>query len=273
MTAYSDAVGRLTGGYWNNGVRSLSNPGGFAGNGHYPNFIAALGDVGILFDQLDATLTLIGGATPAAAAAADSAAEALTYRNAAQTAKTDAETARDVAVAAGAAGKQTIPIPARYMRNRVTNGAQIGSEELAGNKMVLDYYSFSQSVSQGVQFAIAFPKSWNGGTVSFRIRAKHRATTVNFGWAMALKAVSIGNNEALDTAFGTAQQITDTGGVTGHNYLSAESAGITIPGAAAGELVLFDLYRVVADAFDDMNALLDVLQADIFITTIAGTDI
>lgn len=274
MTAYSDAVTRLTTAYYNSGVKSVANPGGFAGFGHAVNFPLALADVGIVFDELDASLALIAGVTPAAAAAAASAADALAYKNLAQTARTDAETARDVAVAAGAAGRQTIPIGAGAMRKRLTNGAAPVIEELATYKQTLGYWAFDASVSEAVQFLVPMPKAYNGGTVTFRPRWKHPATTVNFGAVFALRAVAVGDNEAMDAAFGAAQLSTDAGGTTDRHYIGPESAAITIAGTPiGGETMLFELYRVTADAGDTLAVDAQLLGVDLFITTTAGTDI
>ncbi|MFD3263325.1 hypothetical protein [Phenylobacterium ferrooxidans] len=274
MSAYSDAVTRLTTAYYNSGVKSVANPGGFAGFGHGVNFPAALGDVGIVFANLDASLALIAGAAPAASAAAASASAAATSATNAATAKTAAETARDVAVAAGAAGRQTIPLVAASMKGRQTNGAQGVIVELATNKQMIAYFAFDTSVSEAVQVLVPMPKAYDGGTVSFRPRWRHGATTVNFGVVVGCRAVAVGDNEALDAAFGTAQYSTDTGGTTGRQYIGPESAAITIAGTpVGGESVFFEFFRATADANDNMAIDMDLIGADLFITTTKGTDI
>ena len=66
------------------------------------------------------------------------------------------------------AGKETIWIPANSMYPNTTNGcASITQVELSNGPefKVLD---FDASSDENAQFAIAFPKSWNEGTVTFQ---------------------------------------------------------------------------------------------------------
>lgn len=267
MTAYSDAVTRLTTAYYNSGVKSVANPGGFAGFGHAVNFPLALADVGIVFDDLGASLPLIAGAAPAATAAAASALEASGYKDA-------AEAAAASVIAASAAGRQTIPLVAASMRQRQTNGAAPGVVELTTYKQVVAYFAFDTSVSEAVQFMVPMPKAYDGGTVTFRPRWRHGATTVNFGVVLGLRGVAVGDNEALDAAFGTAQYSTDTGGTAGRQYIGPESAAITIAGTpVGGESIWFELFRATADASDLMAIDLELIGVDLFITTTKGTDI
>lgn len=274
MTAYSDAVTRLTGAYYNSGVKSVSNPGGFAGFGHAVNFPLALADVGIVFDDLGASLALIAGAEPAATAAAASALEAEGYKDDAQTAKTDAEAAAASVIAASAAGRQTIPILASAFTPRVTNGAALNTQELAGQLTMLRTYDFSPSTIQYLQAMIPMPKAWDLGTFSYRVRWRHGATTVNFGVVFGLRAVAISDNDTLDVARGTAIYVTDTGGTTDKHYTTPESAAVTAAGAPASQdMLLIELMRKTDDAADLMAILANVLAIELFITTTKGSDI
>lgn len=104
MTAYTDALARLTTAYYNNGLLTIANPGGFAANGHYTNFPLALADVGIVFDNIDDSLTALAaqsaGFTAALAAAAADAAAAAASAAAAGASAADALAAKIAAEAA-----------------------------------------------------------------------------------------------------------------------------------------------------------------------------
>lgn len=66
-------------------------------------------------------------------------------------------------------GKESIFIPAVAMYPSTTNGcasiAQVETTALRPDLKVLD---FDASSDEFAQFAIAFPKSWNEGTVTFQ---------------------------------------------------------------------------------------------------------
>ena len=274
MTAYSDAVTRLTTAYYNSGVKSVANPGGFAGFGHAVNFPLALVDVGIVFEELDASLLLIAGAAPAAAAAAGSAADALAYKNLAQGYRDDAAGYAASVLAATAAGRQTIPIPASAFTPRQTNGAALNTQELAGQLTMLRTYDFDPSTIQYLQAMIPMPKAWDLGTLTYRVRWRHGATTVNFGVVFGLRAVAISDNETLDVARGTAIYVTDTGGVTDRHYTTPESTAVTVAGTPAAEdMLLIELFRKTDDAADLMAVLANFLALEIFATMTKGSDV
>lgn len=73
MSAVDDAKARLSGGYYNNGVISPSNPGGFGNFGHVTNMFAAATDIEMVGD---AATDEANRATTQANAAAASAASA-----------------------------------------------------------------------------------------------------------------------------------------------------------------------------------------------------
>jgi hypothetical protein len=156
------------------------------------------------------------------------------------------------------AGKQTIFIPAGAMKSRTTNGAASGSVELTTNKNMFGTLDFDTTTQEFAQFIIRMPKSWDEGTVTFRAIWSHPATATNFGVAWALAGVALSDNEAGDTAFGTAviagaSGTGDTGGTTNNIYITPESAAITIGSSPVAEdLVMFQVNRTVADGADTL---------------------
>lgn len=151
------------------------------------------------------------------------------------------------------AGQQTIWIPANTMTSRTTSGAAAGSTELATNDVMLESFDFDTSADEHVQFCIQMPKSWNESTLIAQAVWSHPSTATNFGVTFAVQAVALADGDAGDTAFGTAVTIDDTGGTTDDIYISPESAAITVAGSpAAEEYIVFQVYRDVSDANDDL---------------------
>jgi len=171
------------------------------------------------------------------------------------------------------AGKETMWIPATSMTPALSNGAAVSQFETTTNAVNVETMDFDTGTDEFAHFNIAFPKAWNKGTVTFQViwTATTGGTT---GIAMALQAVSIADNEAIDTAYGTAVVVTDDA-QTGaeETYVSAESAAITIAGTPADdELVYFRLFRDVSDANDDLAEDAKIIGIKLFFTLNAQDD-
>lgn len=169
-------------------------------------------------------------------------------------------------------GKQTIFIPANAMKSRTTSGPSSGSVEQTTNKNMVSSLDFDTTTQQFAQFSVWFPKSWNLGTVTFQ-PCFSQLTTAAGGVVFGLQGVAVSDGDALDVAFGTAQTSTKTAGTANLEYQGPESAAITIAGTpAAGDRVMFQVNRTVADGSDTLaqNARLHGIR--IFFTTNAATD-
>ena len=170
-------------------------------------------------------------------------------------------------------GKQALWIPAGSMIPQVTNGPEAATEELATNDVMVETLGFDASTAEYAQFSIGMPSSWDEGTVTAKFYWTHPATATNFGVSWELAAVAFANDDALDTAFGTAQEIDDTGGTTNDLYISAETPAITVAGApGAGELVAFRVKRDPADAGDTLAVDAKLIGVVLFITTDTAVD-
>lgn len=171
----------------------------------------------------------------------------------------------------GVVGKQAIPIPAGGMTPALTNGAAAGSVAIT-NQLFLTK-DFDTSTQEAVYFPFRMPQQWNESTITFQVVWSHPSTSTNFGVAFELAAVAVGDNEAGDAAYGTAQVVTDTGGTTNNLYITSESAAITVAGTiAAGDYVWLRLRRVPANASDNLAVDARVHECTIYITNNAGTD-
>jgi hypothetical protein len=170
-------------------------------------------------------------------------------------------------------GRHTIWVPAAAMAPRTTNGAAAGSLETATNDVMVKTLDFDAAVSEGVQFSIRMPKSWNESTVTAQFVWSHAATTTNFGVAFGLQGVALSNANAIDTAFGTGQLGVDTGGTTDTVYSSPETAAITIANTPAElDLVVFQVYRAVSDGGDTMAIDARLHGLSLYYTINAATD-
>ena len=176
-------------------------------------------------------------------------------------------------LSAAGQGKQTCFIPASAMIARTTNGAAAGTVETTTNKVMLKTLDFDTATQEFAQFQIRMPKSWNVSTVTFTPVWSHASTSTNFGVVWALEAVALSDDDAGDTAFGTAQTSTDTGGTTNDIYIGPESSAITIGATpAAQDYVVFQVKRNVSDGSDTMAVDARLHGIVLHFTTNAATD-
>lgn len=169
-------------------------------------------------------------------------------------------------------GQQTIFVPAGAMTPTDTNGAAAATEELATNDVMLNHLDFDDSTRENACFQIQMPKSWDEGTLICQFVWKCGATSGDVIWG--IQAVSFADDDALDTAFGTAVEVTDTaGGAADDCMISDESSAMTVAGSpGAEEFVVFKVYRDAADGSDTLSGDAELLGVKIHYTTDAGTD-
>lgn len=180
-------------------------------------------------------------------------------------------------VAAGGgstAGRMMIPIMAGSMQPSASGGSGVLTNiATSANQPDVQTLNFHQSTQQHCQFAIPFPKRWNKGTVTARFRWSHAATTTNFGVVWGIQAVAVGDNEAINQAYGTAVEVTDTGGTTNRLYVSSETSALTVANTPAdGDTIFFRVYRKAADGADTLAIVARLHGVDLFVTTDAEND-
>jgi hypothetical protein len=168
-------------------------------------------------------------------------------------------------------GKHIIPLLAGSMQPATTNGAALGSVETTTNKVLYRTLDFDTTTQEFAGFALPMPKSWNESTVTFR--ARWTAASGSGGVAWALQGLAVSDDDAIDTAYGTEQVVTDTLLSAGDMHTTAESSAITIAGTPAeGDVVMFRVKRVPANASDTLAVDARLIAIDLFITTNAGND-
>ena len=169
------------------------------------------------------------------------------------------------------AGKETIWVPAVAMYPNTTSGAEAAQVELS-NGPEIKVLDFDKTSDEFAQFAVAFPKSWNEGTVTFQ--AFFTATSTDTGTtAFVLQGVALADNGDLNTAFGTAVGPTAKAhsGTSNDLDVTAESGAVTIAGSpGVDEYVFFQISRDVSA--DDLDADARLLGVKLFFTTDAAND-
>ena len=170
------------------------------------------------------------------------------------------------------AGLETIWVPASAMYPCTTNGcAALAQVETTAQQPELKVLDFDKDSDEFAQFTVAFPKSWNAGTITYKAYWVGLAATTGVAWALQGKCVA-DNTESV-AAFGTAIVIQDDSqGDATEVLVSATSAALTITGAADNALTFFQIFRDVSDGNDDMAGDARLAGIQIFFTTSAATD-
>jgi len=171
------------------------------------------------------------------------------------------------------AGKESIWVPASSMYPNTTNGcANIAQVELS-NGPEIKTLDFDKDSDEFAQFAVAFPKSWNEGTVTFQ--AYFTADSTNTGTvSWDLQGVACADNDTINVAFGTAVAPTAKAhsGTANDLDVTAESGAVTIAGSpSTDEEVFFQISRDVSE--DSLTADAKLLGIKLFFTTDAANDV
>lgn len=148
--------------------------------------------------------------------------------------------------------KRGIYVPASAMYPSTTAGCsaltQVESSTNDVNIKVLDFDGAGTS-KEYAEFGIPSPSYWDASTVTatFYWYATAGSGTVNW----EIQGLALSDDDALDTAYGTLQEVTDTLIATGDVHVSAETSAITIAGTpTAGDWIQF---KVARDPNNDTN--------------------
>ena len=171
------------------------------------------------------------------------------------------------------AGKESIYVPAAAMYPSTTNPCsdltQVETTALRPDLKVLD---FAAAADDFAQFTVAFPKSWNEGTVTFQ--PFWTVTGTNTGTvAWQLGGIAVSNDDSINTAFGTLVATTALAhsGTSNDLMVSVESGAVTIAGSpAANDMCFFQINRDVSA--DNQSGDARLLGIKLFYTTDAAND-
>ena len=168
-------------------------------------------------------------------------------------------------------GEKELWIPAGAMIPRVTNGPSSGLYESSTNKLMSRTLDFDASTSEYAQFNVAFPNSWNEGTITSEFYWTATSGSGNVLWGIA--GVAVADDGILDASFGTRQTIVDALTATGDLMKSAATSAVTIKDTPAdGKMTYFQMDRDADDGSDTFSADARLVGITIRYTVNVGND-
>ena len=136
---------------------------------------------------------------------------------------------------------------------------------------MLKVLDFDKDATEFAQFSVAFPKSYNGDHVSFRVFWIGDASTNGVAWA--LQGLSAGDGAEADAAFGTAVVVQDDSQNDATEVLvTSESGNVTLSGEGDDKMTFFQIYRDHDDGNDDMAADARLVGIQLFYTSDLAND-
>ena len=154
----------------------------------------------------------------------------------------------------GGGGASNIWIPAAQWIPKTTLGCGVDSIETTTNDQNFDQLLFDAGADEFADALVIVPNNWNNGTITARFYWTASTSSGDVVWGIQARAFA--NDDALDTAAGTAQTVTDTLTATNDMCVTSATSAVTIGGTpAANTPVQFTVYR-------DANAGGDTLAAD-----------
>jgi hypothetical protein len=157
-------------------------------------------------------------------------------------------------------------IPAGAIKPTITSGcSNLISRELTAGRPEITSINFDGTSIEYAQFTVRFPDNWNNGTITFKIHWTSTAIDTD-SIVFGVQAVACADGDTINVVYGTAVEITDAAqSANGDQYISAESAALTIAGSpASGEEVKFQVYRDPTDVSDTMAEDMELLGIEIF---------
>ena len=138
--------------------------------------------------------------------------------------------------------------------------AALALTEYTTNDQDLNSLDFDQTTNEHAQWTVWMPDNWDAGTVTFKAVWTAAAGTLTNTYEWNLQGVAYANDDAIDTAWGSAIEVSDALIALNDIHYAAESAAVTLAGTpAAGELVQFRAFRDAAnDTGDDDARLLGI---------------
>jgi len=171
------------------------------------------------------------------------------------------------------AGLETMWVPAAAMYGATTNPADAQQVETTATRPDMKVLDYDAGTNEFAQFSVAFPKSWNEGTVTYQVYWTPSSTNTG-NCLFQLQGVAVGDGDTIDVAYGTGITVTDAGiGTVEDQQISPVSTAVTIAGSpAVSEQTYFQLLRLAADGSDTFTGDARVLGIRIFFTTDAAND-
>lgn len=176
----------------------------------------------------------------------------------------------------GFTGKQTLWIPAAAMTPTVSDGcATLAAVETVAGQPDQHVLAFATGADEHAQFDIAFPNSWDKGTLTFKVFWTHQGGQGGGldGVAWGLQAISLSSGDPFATAYGTPIVVTDDQITLDDIYVTAESAVMTVGGTPVNDdLTFFRIFRDISDGADDLDIDAQLVGVQVFYTSNKLTD-
>jgi hypothetical protein len=142
-------------------------------------------------------------------------------------------------------------IPAAAWIPRTTTGCGVDSRELATNHQNFDELLFDAGTDEFAQALHILPNTYTNGTITVRFYWTAASGSGAVIWG--IQGRSLANDDALDTAFGTAQTVTDTLLAANDMHITSATSAITLGGTpAASTPIQFQVYRSATAAGDTL---------------------
>lgn len=165
-----------------------------------------------------------------------------------------------------AGGSSNIWIPAAAWIPRTTSGCGVDSRELATNRQNFDELLFDAASNEFAQALTILPNNYNNGTITSRFYWTASTGSGDVVWGVQGRAFA--NDDALDSAFGTAQTVTDSLLTIDDMHISNATAAVTFAGTpAANTPIQLQIYRDAAAGGDTMANDARLLGVEIIYTT------
>jgi hypothetical protein len=170
-------------------------------------------------------------------------------------------------------GQQTIWVPANAMTAETTNGCASSANATSSNSIEIPGFDCDDSTDEGVQLAVQMPKGWNAGTVVPQVVWFGDDVSGDKTVVWGVQGMCVANDEAADSAYGTAQTVSDANGSAAQDIMiTDEFSAVTLSGAGAEEWCSYRVYRDANAAGDNFTGDATLLGLKIHYTTDENTD-
>lgn len=156
-------------------------------------------------------------------------------------------------ISGGGGGTTTIFIPTSAMHSSTTNGAAIEQVEYITNDVDIYDLAFDTTTQEYGQFTCMLPSTWNAGTITAKFYWTNAGGAATQGVRLGIQGYCYSDDDALDVAWGTAQEVTDTWLAQNDMHITAATPAITLGGTVTtGKMLQFRVYRNPSHADDTM---------------------
>jgi len=132
---------------------------------------------------------------------------------------------------------------------RTTGGGGVDSTETSTYKVNADFITLDATTAEYAQAWFVWPIGWNTCTCTFFWQATTGTGSVRLGAQIRVWT----DADAQDSAFGTAQEVTDAAASANTKRTTAATSAITPSGTVTGgKLACIQVYRDPANGADDM---------------------